>query len=177
MWTADPSKLVKVLLHSQGIDPETPWAEDTGPAASPTGARLVRLANVPFLHAKPTYGDLIVAVPEAVNNGMLTWDRGDLPYERLGERIIEDGGRWTMIVDYVLHPGHDDVNAAFSAFDDAADKVDLVLEGLHAPFDDQPGRAYLAVPYALGVADVFALLREAELPLTLTLIHPVDDDE
>jgi hypothetical protein len=82
-----------------------------------------------------------------------------------------------MIVDYVLHPGRDDVKAAFSALHDAAEKVDLVVEGLRSPSDGRPGRAYLAAPYALGVADVFALLREAELPLTLTLVHPVVDDD
>jgi hypothetical protein len=174
MWTADPAKLVKVLLHDSGEDVETPWAEDEGPASSPPGARRVRLANVPFLHAKPTYGDLIVATPEPANNGTLTWDSGALPYERIGERIAEDGGRWTMIVDYVVSPAID-VQSAFDALEVVSKNADLVLEGLYGPRDERPGRAYLAVPYELGVPAALGRLRASELPLTLTLVHPVDD--
>ena len=59
MWLPDSSKLVKVRLHNQGEDVETLWAEGLGPAGEGLPARRVRLGNVPFLHAKPTYEDVI----------------------------------------------------------------------------------------------------------------------
>ena len=62
MWLPDRAKLIKVRLHANGEDAETPWAEDCGPAPGPVGAHYARLGNVPFLHAKPTYGDVVVVV-------------------------------------------------------------------------------------------------------------------
>lgn len=64
-----------------------------------SGARRVRIGNVPFLHAKP-YEDVIVVEPDP-DDGMLTWDSHGVSV-RLGTRIEEDGGRWAMIVDYEL---------------------------------------------------------------------------
>jgi hypothetical protein len=71
---------LKVCLTNRGKDTETPWADDLGPAPSPPaprGSRLVRLVNVPFLHAKPTWGDIIVVVP---TDGPPVWDRDGLPF-------------------------------------------------------------------------------------------------
>src|SRR6476469_1778392 len=92
-------QLVKVVLHNRGADIETPWAEDLGPADG--GGRRVRLDNVPFLHAKPTFGDVIVAREDARYDGQLAWDRDGVPWPRIGERIELDGGRYAMIVDYL----------------------------------------------------------------------------
>ena len=91
VWVPDKNKLVKVCLHSRGEDVETPWAEDLGEAPGRPGARLVRVGNVPFFHAKPTYGDVLVVEYDPTYN-KLTWDSGGLPYERILERIAEDGG-------------------------------------------------------------------------------------
>lgn len=60
MWRPNETKLIKVLLHDNGEDVETPWAEDLGGHPANPRTRLARLANVPFLHAKPTYEDVIV---------------------------------------------------------------------------------------------------------------------
>ena len=70
----NPRKLVKVRLQDGGEGIETPWAEvireigDSGEVEGPAG-------NVPFLHAKPTYEDVIRVRPDP-HDGMLTWDRG-----------------------------------------------------------------------------------------------------
>lgn len=167
MWRADPSKLVKVRLLAEDDDAETPFAEDLGPAEGPWGSRRVRLANVPFLITKPTYGDVIVVEPDG--EGTLTWG-GD------GARF-EDGGRWLMIVDYELREDAPSVTAAFQSLDMAAEGADIAVEGCYSPRNERPGRAYLAVPSTMDVDDVFAMLHDANVPLALTLVHPVDDAE
>src|SRR5437870_1595460 len=98
MAMANRSKLIKVCLTNRGEDTETPWAEDLGPAQGPTGSRKVRLVNVPFLHAKPTWGDTIIVSPAA--DAVPTWDRENVAWKDIGGKILHDGGRWTMIVDY-----------------------------------------------------------------------------
>src|SRR6476659_6196258 len=95
-------KLIKFCLTNAGRNSETPWGHDLGPAPGPNGSRKVRLFNVPFLHAKPTWGDIIVVSPDL--DGVLTWDRNGASWEQLGSRIDEDSGRWAMIVDYAPHP-------------------------------------------------------------------------
>ncbi len=175
MWRADRSKLVKVRLHSNGEDVETPFAEDLGPAAGSWGSRKVRLANVPFLHAKPTYGDVIVVEPDP--DGRLTWNSGGVPFDEIGARIAEDGGRWAMIVDYELREDAHGVTAAFQALDMAAESADIAVEGCFAPRNERPGRAYLAVPDTMGVEEVLTMLRAANIPLELKLVHPVEDEQ
>src|SRR3954466_3111963 len=100
---AEKPKMIKVCLTNRGEDSETPWAEDLGPAPGPDGSRKVKLVNVPFLHAKPTWGDVIVVSP--VEDGLLTWDRNNVWWKQVPERIEHDGGRWAMIVDYAPRPG------------------------------------------------------------------------
>src|SRR5437899_6144511 len=106
MWTPDRSKLVKICLHDDGEDVETPWAEDLGPIDIADGARRVRIANIPYLHEKPTYEDVIVVVPDEDHpDRRLTWNRKGTAYEDIGKRISEDSGRWLMIIDYALASG------------------------------------------------------------------------
>ncbi len=175
MWIPDRAKLVKIRLHSRGLDPETPWAEDCGPAPTPPGARYVRLGNVPFLHAKPTYGDVIAVSPD--EDGALSWDDEGLPYDAICERLVEDGGRWVMILDYeLLEPGGD-AQRAFAALDAAGADADIAVEGCFGPRPGNPGRAYLAVPAELGVGDVLVLLKRRALPLSLTLVHPTEGED
>ena len=158
-------KLVKVLLHNRGEDVETPWAEDLGPADG--GGRRVRLDNVPFLHAKPTFGDVIVAREDARYENHLAWDRDDVAWERIGTRIDHDGGRYAMIVDYVT----DDVDR-FGELSEWLGQSDVVPEGCFGPREGKPGRLYLAVPRARSVGDVMALLAQNGHGFTFEQIHP-----
>ena len=174
MWLPDESKLLKVRLHSRGEDVETAWAEDLGEVQGQPGARRVRLGNVPFVHSKPTYGDVLIVEP-SLPGGMLTWDSFGLPYERIRERIEEDGGRYAVILDYTLESSAQDAQAAFSALDIAGEQANIAVEGCFTPKKERPGRAYLAVPYNLKPTDVMKYLRGKSLPMSLTLVHPVDD--
>jgi len=145
------------MLTNRGEDTETPWADDLGPVGA--SARRVRLINVPFLHAKPTWGDEIIVMSTA--DGFPTWDRNGVAWKKIGTRIAADGGRWAMIVDYV---------GELRALSDACAKHDLICEGAWEPRDDRPGRAYLAVRN--GVDDVTVMELLSEVPCTLTQIHP-----
>jgi len=160
-------KQIKVALTNRGQDVETPWAVDLGPASGPSGSRKVRLINVPFMHAKPTWGDTIVVSP--VDDGLPTWDRDGVPWPKIGSRIADDGGRWAMIVDYAPHR-----NAA-AVFEDIARTCaehDVVCERAWGPRNGEPGRAYLAVSPDLTDHDVMTSLREAQLACELIQIHP-----
>lgn len=162
---------IKVTLTNRGKDTETPWAEDLGPApfAGKT-SRLVRLVNVPFLHAKPTWGDTIVVTPDS--DGVLTWDRRGLAFTKVDSLIHEDGDRWAMIVDYAPHPDSDDADRVFSLLARACAEHDVVCEGAWGPRNDEPGRAYLAVKNELSDADLMKRLRGGDLPCELIQIHP-----
>jgi hypothetical protein len=172
VWFPDKNKLVKVCLHSRGEDVETPWAEDLGEASGKPGARLVRLGNVPFFHAKPTYGDVLVVEYDPTYN-KLTWDANGLPYNRMLERIAEDGGRYAVVIDYEVVPPTSDAASAFKSLDTAGMKANFVVEGIRAPREGRPGRVYFAVPYDVAPMLVIAYLDEQNLPMTLTLMHPV----
>ena len=176
MWTPNKDKLVKVRLHSKGEDGETPWAEDLGPDPKATGARLVRLANIPFFHAKPTFGDVISAVYE---DDFLTWDSQGLGYDDIVEqRIVEDSGRWAMIIDYEAQPNAEgSVAELFSNFAQQSETLEFIIEGYYANSETRKGRAYLAIPSAESVESAFNKLKELSPVMTLTLVHPVDDEE
>lgn len=53
---------------------------------------------------------------------------------------------------------------------------DLVVEGCYGPKPGKPGRAYIAVPREMSVDDVMTFLSGQSLPMSLTLIHPRDDE-
>ena len=165
---AAQGKTIKVCLTNRGNDTETPWAEDLGAAKGQRGARRVKLVNVPFMHAKPTWGDIIVVVP--VEDGLPTWDREGVAWEQVATRIAEDGGRWAMIVDYT--PNKATADAAFRALVDACHAVDVVCEGAWGPGAGRAGRAYFAAPKAHTARDVMSALAAAKLPCTLSQIHP-----
>ena len=150
---------IKVRLTNRGADSETPWAEDLGPVGP---GRRVRLINVPFLHAKPTWGDEIIVLPD--EDGFPTWDRNGVAWRKVGTRIAADGGRGAMIVDYR--------GDGFLALAEVCHANDIICEGAWAPREGQLGRTYLAVPAALDDAAVMACLRAAQLPCELVQIHP-----
>ena len=168
--TAAASEPIKVCLTNKGEDTETPWAQDLGPVPNgPPGARKVRLLNVPFMHAKPTWGDVIVVNP--VPNGLLTWDRDGIAWKQIATRIVEDSGRWAMIVDYAPFPGLSD-DDAITSLARACNAEDVVCEGAWAPRDAEPGRAYLAVQKELNAEAVMVMLQAAGLSMQLIQIHP-----
>lgn len=158
-------KLIKVCLANEGRDVETPWAHDLGPARGPKGSRKARLVNVPFMHAKPTWGDVIVVRPE---DGFMLWDREGVTFAKIGTRILEDGGRWAMIVDYTPNGRAD----AYKQLAEACAELDIVCEGALAPEPKRPGRAYLAVPSPLTDVAVMTKLRAAKLSCQLAQVHP-----
>jgi hypothetical protein len=162
-------KTIKVCLTNRGKDVETPWAQDLGPAAGKKGHRRVRLVNVPFLHAKPTWGDVVVVAP--VDDGLPTWDRDGVAWKQIGTRIDEDGGRWAMIVDYV--PRADDVtgDVAYAALTASCEAADIVCEGAWGP-GKKPGRVYLAVRIERVADEVMKVLAAAKLPCELIQVHP-----
>ncbi|MGE0550365.1 MAG: hypothetical protein AB7O24_06775 [Kofleriaceae bacterium] len=162
------SKLIKVCLTNKGEDTETPWAHDLGPAPGPDGSRKVKLVNVPFMHAKPTWGDTIVVSP--VKDGFPTWDREGTPWRLISSRIVEDGGRWAMIVDYA--PRGVSGDEAFQALARACDHDRVVCEGAWGPTEKEPGRAYLAVQREMNADVVMAKLLAADLPCRLIQVHP-----
>jgi hypothetical protein len=132
------------------------------------GGRRVRLDNVPFLHAKPTYGDEIVVVPG--DDGFLEWDRGDGDPDR-GERIARDGGRYALIIDY-MPPDLEAVQPTFEAICATARSRDVVPEGCFGPRDGKPGRAYFAAPNTLTPPQLMSLLAGGVPDCAFTLIHP-----
>ena len=166
---ATKPKLLKVLLQNEGEDAETPWAEDLGPVKGKKGARRVRLVNVPFLHAKPTYGDVIVVEPD--DEGMLVWDAGGVPWKKIGTRIEEDGGRYAAIVDYLPGKGLD-AHPVFGALRATAAKLKIITEGCFGPRDKEPGRVYFAVPEKVTPAAMMKQLKTAKTKVKLTLVHP-----
>lgn len=161
------TKTIKVCLTNRGADRETPWATDLGPVPGQQGARKVRLVNVPFLHAKPTWGDVLIVAPV---HGQLEWDRNGVAETKIATRIHDDGGRWAMVVDYIPRPGCD-ADACFDAIQDACSELDVVCEGAFGPRSGRAGRAYLAVPTGLTPAAVMKELRA--VPAVLEQIHPV----
>jgi hypothetical protein len=174
MWVPDRSKLVRVRLHNQGEDVETAWAEDLGPVDAGNPMRRVRLGNVPFLHAKPTYGDVIEVRPDDAD-GVLDWDREGLAFDHIGRRIHEDSRRWAMIIDYKAASGRD-LDATFKALDVAGETLDIAVEGAYVEKNGGSGRAYLAVPHSQTVADVLGWLRSSVVGLAFTLVHPLYDE-
>ena len=86
------------------------------------------------------------------------------------KEIVEDGGRWAMIVDYAPHA---DASNAFDALVRACVEHDVVCEGAWGPRSDgEPGRAYLAVSNELDDSELMQRLRGASLPCELVQIHP-----
>ena len=174
MKDAEP---IKVVLCDRGEDVETPFADDLGPAPGPEESRRVRLINVPFLHAKPTWGDEIIVSPR---DGRLTWDAEGVPWSQIGTRIARDGGRYVMIIDYEPRADDPEGAMAYRALCTACGEVpgepltgaSIVCEGAWGPRPGKPGRAYLAVREALQPADVMTRLQASTLPFTVTQIHP-----
>jgi hypothetical protein len=162
-------ELIKIVLHNDGEDVETVWAVRVDQGADRT---LVRLDNVPFMHAKPTYGDVIEVAPDEQQGGRLSWNSHGLEYDEIVKRIFADGGRYAVITEYRC-PDE-------TRFGELTDWVrregDLESEGCFGPREERPGRLYFAAPDATEPAAVMALLARNPFGFVFTLVHPVDDD-
>ena len=112
-----------------------------------------------------------VIIVSPVEDGFPTWDRGGVAWSQLGTRILVDGGRWTMIVDYRPARGTTG-GAAFDALARACAELDIVCEGAWGPQSGDAGRSYLAVKTGTSDTAVMNHLRRADLPCALTQIHP-----
>ena len=168
MWLPDRTKLLKIRLHNQGEDPETVWAEDLGAAILRSAARYVRIGNIPILHAKPTYGDVIEVLPDG--DGMLEWDRHGVDFREIGTRILEDGGRWVASIDYWPSRPNLDLQSTFEELHVAGAARDIAIEGAVA--GKNRGCACLAVPESMSPADLVAWLHAQRASLRFELHHP-----
>lgn len=171
---ADDPPLIKVRLHDGDEDSETCWARDLGAVEGRPDARRVRIENVPMFHAKPTWGDVVLVEPDEL--GVLAWNLDGTTWDNIAERIEADGGRYTMIVDYLADEGVD-TDAFFAALCKVARDHDVMPEGCYGPKGDEPGRLYLAVPEAIPPDAMMQLLIDVPLDGGLELVHPRDDDD
>ncbi len=162
----DKTSLVKVFLHDRGEDVESAWCQ---PVGASDGAALFRLVNVPFLHAKPTYGDVIAARRDDRFDGNWAWDRQGVPWARVRERLHSDGERYALIVDYTMR-----TNADFGALVAALERQQgIVAEGCFGPRGEEPGRLYLAAPRTMSPADVMAIVTKLGRFFQFALVHPL----
>ena len=162
----DKKSLVKVFLHDRGEDVESAWCQPAGPS-------LFRLVNVPFLHAKPTYGDIIPAFRDDDFDGNWAWDRGGVPFERVRERLHADGERYALIADYTMRTDAD-LGALVAALER---HHGIVAEGCFGPRGEEPGRLYLAASRAAAPADVMAAVGRLGRGFRFVLVHPLPPDD
>lgn len=155
----------KVFLHDRHGDVESCWCEPAGFAG---GRRLLRLVNVPFAHAKPTYDDVIAVLRDPKFEGHWAWDRGGVPFSKVSTLIHEDGGRTAAIVDYRMSPGGN-FGALVRWLRTAHD---VVAEGCFGPRGRAPGRVYLAVPAGLDLDALLAETRAEFAAFSLVRVHP-----
>lgn len=168
MGQPEPNRRLKIRLHNQGEDAETVWAEDLGITLLNSTARYVRIENVPFLHLKPTFGDVIEVLPDA--DGMFEWDRDGLEFDTIGTRILQDGGRWLAVIRYWPPRKTLDRYAAFLALRAAGDARDIVVEGAYAT--KTRGIACLAVPESMDLIDLLFWLLSLYDGVRSLLLHP-----
>lgn len=161
-------KYEKIFLHDDGEDVESCWAAPLEPAPRKANRLFVRLANIPFLYPKPTYGDVIEVSRDPTYGNAYSWDRTGLPWSRIGERIHRDGRRYTGIIDYETGRGAD-----FNALAQwLKAEHDIVAEGGFAPEGDRPGRLYLAIPDELEIDDIIAEMDDAFEGFVFTRVYP-----
>jgi hypothetical protein len=155
---AKKDALVKLFLHKNHSDVESVWGEKVGKVR---GGTLVRLDNVPFLHAKPTYGDVVVAKRDKELEV-------DFAFNIPHGTVHADGGRHAAIVDYTMAKG-----ASFARLSKWLHaKLDVVPEGCFGPDGKEPGRLYLAIPEVLKTEDVVGRMAEHFPKFRFVQIHP-----
>ncbi|MBX2803196.1 MAG: hypothetical protein KTR31_36285 [Myxococcales bacterium] len=159
-------ELMKVLIHDGGVDTETTWALRV---PSPPGRVFVRLDNVPFLHAKPTLGDVIEVVQDPAQPGFLSFDKAGRSYDEVCSALVEDSGRYAVIVTYTCEDSQR--FGALAAW--IREGGELHPEGAFGPRDGEPGTMYLAVEAHVEPDEVMARLDTNGFGYRFSLVHPV----
>jgi hypothetical protein len=155
---------VKLFLHEDHDHVESVWAVKVGKARNGT---LLRLDNVPFVHAKPTYGDVVLAKADRELEVPYAWNLAGIKSAEMSKRLHEDGGRYAAIVDYQLPRG-----ASFARLCTWLKTHDVVTEGCYGPDDKQPGRLYLAIPKTLKMPALMIEAKKRFGSMKLQQIHP-----
>lgn len=139
--------LLQILLHNDGEDAETVWTEVISEQGD--GSKLVRLLNIPIVHAVPTYGDTFQVTPNA-DDDWLERNMSGVTGLNTAEYIHEPGGFQTMVVSYVC----DDPTQLKS--------VCKWINQEHGfmPQPSLPGKLHLAVPSDSRPADVMSILAQ-----------------
>lgn len=150
-----PSYVSVRFSNPRGDDGERVLATDLGPApgeVSTPGARLVAIESVPILWRKPTYRDVIVAVPDPA--GALTWS-GDA----IEPRLARDGGLRRVVVRWTPRDAETE-RAAVASFLSVAAALGGGAEPILVPTTDKPGLVSFAVPYAIKGDQLIAALQQ-----------------
>jgi hypothetical protein len=142
--------LTRVFMHHRYQNVEALRAEACGQMDE---RRLFRVASIPLQYSKPTYGDIIAAGRDPQFDGHWAWEC-PAPSGALPKHLHEDGGRYTMVVDFVPDPA----NAAAQPRLPGA--LNIIAMPAREPDADHPGQVYLAVPGFLPPDLVLAAIRE-----------------
>jgi hypothetical protein len=151
--------VVKVVLHDRGDRVESARCQ---PVGFEEGRALFRVDSVPFLHAKPTYDDVIVARGDDTYAGNWTWNGA-------AGRIHKDGGRYALLVEY-----HASAEADFQRLTQLLRRDhDIVVEIGYPPQGKKPGRLYLAAPRRMGTSEVLRALGSAGEGFRIDVVRPL----
>ncbi|MBE7483626.1 MAG: ankyrin repeat domain-containing protein [Polyangiaceae bacterium] len=121
---------MKVAFHTRDAEIETIWCSVVNRAKG-----LFRLDNIPYLRARPTYGDVIVATPG--RGGMLRYRRT----HKLGGFSVD-----------ALEYRHKATFAPLVAL--LEKKCGVVCEGFSPPTIGSPGVVAIAIPRGVALPDV-----------------------
>jgi hypothetical protein len=146
-----------VVLHDRGSKVESARCE---PAGFDEGRALFRLVSIPLLHAKPTWGDVIMARGDDTYGGNWTWNGA-------AGKIHHDGGRYTLLVEY-----HGDVDFRFLGHLLRRDH-DIILEPGYPPQGKKAGHLYLAAPRRAATSAVLKALGGLAEGLRINVVRPL----
>jgi hypothetical protein len=151
--------VVKVVLHDRGDRVETARCQ---PVGFEDGRALFRVDSIPFLHAKPTYDDVIVARGDDTYAGNWTWNGA-------AGRIHKDGGRYALLVEY-----HAAAEADFPRLTQLLRRDhDIVVEIGYPPHGKKAGRLYIAAPRRMGTSEVLRALGSAGEGFRIDVVRPL----
>ena len=142
---------VKLFLHENYDDVESVWGTTCGRAR---GGTLVRIDNIPYVHSKPTFGDVVVAKRDRELDVPYAWNVGQngksISEKKIIARLHEDAGRYAGIVEYAAKKK----GASFARLTKWLRKEhDVVSEGAWE------GTLYLAIPKKLRMKDLMRATR------------------
>ena len=106
-------ELVKLFLHQDHDDVESVWAVKLGKTR---GGTLLRLDNIPFMHARPTYGDVVVAKADRELEVPYAWNGAHIRFSDVPKHLHEDGGRYAAITYKLIDPSPANSSVRHRAF-------------------------------------------------------------